>query len=123
MEKVTYFGCYDYTEEWYMVEMQIGVSTNEIVWEEFVCPQSIMPSHAWPRAYLPQYLNEEGTARICDIYQEPDEPISPARVVFFIYRHNLPDSLLKTPYGDFDLKPAGEIPERLVDHIEFDWFD
>jgi len=123
MNKVVGFTCYDYTEEWFMIEMEIDVSTADLNWDEFVSPQDGMPPHAWPRAYLPQYLNAEGTARICDIYQDPTEPVTPARVVFFIYRHNLPNKELQTPFGNFTLSPAGEIPERLVNEIEFDWMD
>jgi hypothetical protein len=63
------------------------------------------------------YLNLDGTKRICDFYNEPEEDVSPCRVVFFNYKNE--SKLLKTPYGSFKLKDD-IIPDRLKKIIEFE---
>ena len=66
---------------------------------------------------MEQYLNEDGTEWICDVYDTPAESVNPCRVAFFIYKTEA--EMLITPYGQFPLECI-DMPERLEDIVEFD---
>ena len=118
MEKVLFYGCYDFNDEWLLIEMQVNETCDNIDWGEIVVPQEDMKPGDWQCAYLEQYLNEDGTERICDLYDEPEEAVAPCRVAFFIYKIGMP--VLRTPYGDFDLTDPQPVPERLVGGVEME---
>lgn len=117
MSNVDYYGCYDFNEEWYLVEMLINEEANEIDWSAFAVPEEGLEPKDWQTAYMEQYLNEDGTERICDVYDTPKGAVNPCRIAFFIYKTNA--EMLATPYGNFPLEDM-QVPERLEQIIEFE---
>jgi len=118
---VTYFSSYDYNEEWFLVEMVLNVSSAEIDWCAIEVPDEKLDKGNWQCAYLEQYLNADGTERICDLYDEPSPAINPCRVAFFIFKDG--SQMLQTPYGSFDLTKTEKLPDRLAGIIEFEEAD
>ncbi len=115
---VTLFNCYSYNDEWYLVEMALTIPPNEIEFIKIVVPEEGVEESNWQVAYAEQYLNNDGTERICDLYEIPDNGDSSTRVVFFIYKTD--SHILRTPYGEFELSDENEAPDRLLDIIEFE---
>ena len=50
-----FFGCYDYNEEWLLIEMQIDTSWKWIRWNKFEVPQESIDPSDWQVPYLEQY--------------------------------------------------------------------
>lgn len=117
MEKVLYYGCYDFNEEWYLVEMLLDEASSDVDFYEFLIPDENLGEDDWQCAYLEQYLNEKGTKRICELYDEPEKDVRPCRVAFFLFK-DAPKTL-RTPYGEFSLA-SNPLPERLKEIIEFE---
>lgn len=67
---------------------------------------------------MEQYLNGDGTEKLCGAYDVPKEEPRPCRVAFFIYKTGA--GCLHTPYGDFKLGSGDEMPLRLKSIIEFE---
>ncbi len=111
------FACYDFNEEWYLIEMTVPAKSSEIDWDSFEVPDENLNSDEWQVAYLEQYLNSAGTEKLCDTYDEPDPPVMPSRIAFFIFKDENP--VLRTPYGSFPLN-AAPLPARLARIIEFE---
>ncbi|MDE6474724.1 MAG: hypothetical protein K2L70_06460 [Clostridia bacterium] len=118
--KVQFFECYDYNEELYLIEMIINDSSNNIDWSEFVVPESNLPEKDWQCAFLEQYLNLDGTEKICELYDEPQEAVCPCRIAFFIYKYDTQEKKIITPYGTFSFENSIPMPERLLKCIEFE---
>jgi len=121
MDIVKHYGCYDYNEEWYLIELILDVSTSEIDWSNIFVPEHGTNKENWQVPYMEQYLNIDGTKKICETYEEPKEHIKPCRVVFFIFKDS--SNVLSTPYGDFELRIESKVPERLERLIEFEECD
>ena len=117
MQKVQYFGCYDYNKEWFLVEMLINEAFSDVDLYEFVVPEPELDEDDWQCAYLEQFLNKDGTKRICKLYDEPETDVNPCRVAFFIFKDA--PRILRTPYGEFPLK-GSPVPARLKKIIEFE---
>jgi hypothetical protein len=66
-----YFGCYDFNEAWFLIEMHVDVSWKWIRWHQFKAPEAGVDECDWQAPYLEQYLNETGTERICELYDRP----------------------------------------------------
>ena len=115
---VKYFGCYPYNEEWLLVEMVLDTVWSEIDWNAMAVPHEELDEEDWQCPYMEQYLNSEGTEKLCEVYDEPEEDGAPVRVAFFLYREDA--EILRTPYGDFDLTDLQVLPARLSAIIEFD---
>lgn len=117
MNKVGFFACYDYNAEWLLVEMTLDEYTNKIDWLRFVVPEEGLDEEDWQCAFMEQYLNAEGTARICAVNREPKPPVKPCRFAFFLYKTK--ERELVTPYGKFSLEKLQPLPERLRGCIRF----
>ncbi|WP_283124927.1 hypothetical protein [Angelakisella massiliensis] len=115
---VSCYGCYDYNEEWCMVEMLLDCSPGEIHWDAICVPQEGVSPSNWQCPYMEQYLNEEGTEKVCETFDCPAEDANFSRVVFFLYK--VPAPALRTQWGDFPLEPLEQVPERLKSIIEFE---
>ena len=115
---VNFYGCYDFSEEWLLIEMSLNVASSQIKWSAISVPNDELDKDCWQCPYLEQYLNEDGTEKICETYDEPEEDVNPCRVAYFIYKDGSPK--LQTPYGNFDLTNAEELPSRLEKIIEFE---
>lgn len=115
---VSCYGCYDYNEEWYLIEMLLNCSPGEIRWDAICVPQEGVSRENWQCPYLEQYLNEEGTEKVCETFDRPARDAKFSRVAFFLYK--VPAPLLHTPWGDFPLHCEGKAPERLKKVVEFE---
>lgn len=116
MEKVREYCCYDYDDERYLVEMLLDLDPSEVLLDDFVVPQDGVAPDDWQTAYLEQYFNEDGTQKICDLYDVPEEAMPYCRIAFFIYKVGA--DILKTPYGEFRLSGDRKTPPRLRNLIE-----
>ena len=115
---VTFFHCFNFNEDWYLVEMGLNLPPRAIPFDEIVVPEEGVRRSDWQTVLAEQFLNRDGTARICDLYDIPDtdEPVS--RVAFYIYKTD--SHILSTPYGQFELSDAEEAPDRLKAILEID---
>ena len=115
---VTLFNCFHYNDEWYLVEMALNIPAREIQFNKIVVPQEGVKEQDWQTVLAEQFLNNDGTKRICDLYETPDTDDSDSRVAFFIYKTN--SRILRTPYGQFELSDKDVVPNRLKEIIEID---
>lgn len=118
MANLTCLGCYDYNEDVYLLELLLDIDAREIQWTEFVVPEATVKKSNWQVPYLEQYLNKEGTEKICDTYAIPKSGIGFSRVTFFLYKTGA--KVLHTPYGEIPLKATSPLSKRLKDIIEFE---
>lgn len=115
---VTLFNCFNYNEKWYLVEMAFDIPADSISFDEIVVPEEGVAKSDWQTVLAEQYLNADGTERICDLYEVPNDNAAASRVAFFIYKTG--SHILRTPYGQFELKDEEDAPNRLKSIIEFD---
>ena len=118
MSFATYYGCYDHNAEWYLIELALNVSASEILWEDMYVPEPGVKREDQQAPYLEQYLNEDGTAKLCGTYEVPKGQSPSSRVAFFLYK--VPAPTLSTPYGEFPLAAGEAVPRRLEGLIEFE---
>ncbi len=118
MSCVEFYKCYDFNDEWYLVEMILDIPSSQIDWGGIVVPEKGVEKPNWQCAYMEQYLSSDGSEKICATYCEPDEDIRPCRVAFYIYKGS--GTVLHTPYGDLELDEGCETPERLKQIMEFE---
>lgn len=117
MNIVKYYGCYDFNEEWYLIELALGLPASEVDWSKICVPEQGSKMEDWQAPYMEQYLNEDGTEKLCETYEIPGDGTS-CRVAFFLYK--VPADTLSTPYGDFPLSAGAKVPPRLERLIEFE---
>ena len=115
---VTSFNCFGFNDEWYLVEMVLEIPPKDINFNKIVVPEEGVAESDWQTVLAEQFLNHDGTERICDLYEVPNNGDSDSRVVFFIYKTDF--HILRTPYGQFELNDAEEVPDRLKSIIEID---
>ncbi len=72
----------------------------------------------WQIAYLEQYLNADGTEKICDLSETPKLSARPCRIAFFIYKKRS-GKVLRTPYREFSIRKPDKLSKRLEKIIEF----
>ena len=119
MNNVILFDCYKFKRKWILIEMMIEEFSDNIDFYHFTIPESGRLKLDWQVAYLEQYLNTEGTEKICDLFETPKPSVCPCRFVFFIYKKRT-GKVLSTPYGEFPIKKLGRLPKRLKKIIEFE---
>lgn len=112
------YSCYDFNEDWLLIEMLVDVSWKWIRWHQFAVPQEGIDPSDWQAPYLEQYLNEAGTERVCALYSKPSENTAPCRFVFFLYKTGAKKLLCQ--FGEFDLTNPHNLPERLANAVEFE---
>ena len=115
---VLFYGCYDFNEEWLLIEMQADISWEWIQWHQFAVPEDGVEEENWQAPYLEQYLNLDGTEKICELYDTPESEKETCRFVFFLYKTEAPK--LVCQFGEFDLLDPKCVPDRLVDIVEFE---
>ena len=115
---VNFYGCYKFNREWLLIEISWNIASSQIDWDAISVPNNELEEDYWQCPYMEQYLNEDGTEKICETYDEPEEDVNPCRVAFFIYKDGSP--ILQTPYGNFDLTNIEKLPSRLKKIIEFE---
>ena len=114
------FACYDYNASCFLVEMTVAVPPAELALDDFCMPDPTLAEDAWQVPYQEQYLNADGTERICELFEVPESDVPFCRVAFFIYKTALENPMLSTPYGTFPLTATEPLPERLRAIVEFD---
>lgn len=72
---------------------------------------------------MEQYLNAQGTEKLCETFDLPREDVRPCRVVFFLFKDEQKATTLCTPYGDFALASGAKVPARLARIVEFEEAD
>ena len=112
------YDCWSYNAQWCLIEMLLDIPASEIKWDEFVAPEKKTTPGNWQCPYMEQYLNEEGTERICEVYEIPQRGHDHCRVAFFLYKTS--GMMLRTPYGEFALRGDREAPERLRSILVFE---
>lgn len=115
---VKQYKCWGYSRHWYLVEMFLDIPASEIEWDQFVVPENDVDPANWQCPYLEQYLNEEGTKRLCGVYEVPGQETGYYRVAFFLYKTS--GTMLRTPYGEFPLSDEKIAPERLRACLDFE---
>lgn len=118
VDAVKFFECYNFNEQWYLIEMMLDVSASDIDWSNITVPQKGISKTDWQVPFMEQYLSKDGCAKICNTYDIPKENVCPCRVAFFIFK--VSEQTLSTPYGDFLLSNANSVPERLKKIVEFE---
>lgn len=113
---VTEFNCFNFNDEWYLVEMALNIPPKDIRFDKIVVPEKGIAEENWQAVLAEQFLNSDGTERICNLYETPDNGDSHSRVAFFIYKTS--SHTLRTPYGEFEMSDAEAVPNRLKEIIE-----
>lgn len=115
---ITDFYCYNFNDEWYLVEMALAIPPKDIEFDKILVPEESVEKSNWQAVLDEQFLNTDGTERICELYHTPKDNSTTSRVAFFIYKTKA--HILSTPYGEYELSDAVEVPDRLKSIIEFD---
>ena len=66
---VTLFNCFSFNDEWYLVEMALTIPPQEIEFNKIVVPEEGVKERDWQTVLAEQFLNNDGTERICDLYE------------------------------------------------------
>lgn len=114
-----FHGCYRFTKKWLVVEITLPCTPDNIDWFGFSVPEEGVDEFARHTPYMEQYLTVDGTDKLCDAWEEPEEQESPSRVAFFL-RYTETGTLLETPYGCISLSQPAPLPERLRAILEFE---
>ena len=117
MSKVKSFESYDYNMDWYLIEMVIDEDSDNIDVNKFFLPDPELEESYWQVPYMEQYLDEDGCALISEAEEKPCPSVNPTRLAFFVFKFGT--EILHTPYGDFDVTNALDLPDRLADAVEF----
>ena len=56
MATVKFYECYDFNNEWNLVEMVLDVASSEVDWAEICVPQDDVDRDNWQCAFMEQYL-------------------------------------------------------------------
>ncbi len=112
-------GCYRFRKQWAVVEMTLPCAPDEIDWFGFSVPEEGVDEFDRIIPYMEQYLTSDGTDKLCDAWDEPEEQKAPSRVAFFL-RRTEGGTVLETPYGEVSLIELSPLPDRLIDILEFE---
>ncbi len=116
---MTLHGCYRFRKNWLVVEMTLPCTPDEIDWFGFSVPEEGVDEFDRIIPYMEQYLTPDGTDKLCDAWDEPEEQEAPSRVAFFL-RRTEGGAALETPYGSVSLTDLAPLPDRLIDILEFE---
>ena len=116
-------GCYDFNEEWYLVEMILDETPARIDWGAMTVSAEGVDRANWQCPYMEQYLNAQGSEKLCETFDLPREDVRPCRVVFFLFKDEQKAATLCTPYGDFALASGAKVPARLARIVELEEAD
>ena len=114
-------GVYEYNEDALLVEVIINEFPDCIDFLSFCVPDNTIDKSSWQVAYMEQFLNPDGTDKLCETYDIPTEQIKPTRLAFFLFKTD--NHELSTPYGGCSLKNLQKLPDRLSKFIDFHEFD
>jgi hypothetical protein len=115
--EIDHVGTYDFNKDFMLVEMIINEYPDKIDIGAFCVPDEKSNKLSWQVAYMEQYLNIDGTYKLCETYSVPTEQSKPSRVAFFIFKTE--NKILSTPYGEYSLVNLQVLPDRLERIIDF----
>ena len=113
-----FHGCYVFNRTHLVLEITLPLTPDEIDWFGFSVPEEGVEEFDRIVPYMEQYLTPDGTEKLCDAWDEPEEQLAPSRVAFFLRKSDAPT--LVTPYGDLSLADPAPFPERLRGLLEFE---
>ena len=111
-------GCYRFNRQYLLVEITLDMTPDDIDWFGFSVREEGLSEFDRQTPYMEQYLTPEGTDKLCEAWDEPEDQTAPSRVAFFLFRTE--GTVLETPYGEIDLSEPTAMPERLKAIIEFE---
>jgi len=117
--EMTIHGCYRFRKNWLVAELTLPCTPDEIDWFGFSVPEEGVDEFDRQTPYMEQYLTQDGTDKLCDAWDEPEEQEAPSRVAFFLHRTE-GGTILETPYGPVPLTDLAPLPDRLIDILEFE---
>ena len=113
---------YSYKDGVGLVELVLDSSFMDIKESLDFCIEDRKISKSnWQTLYMEQYLNKEGTEKICETYSEPSLSTHPIRIAFFIFGLKQGQKLVSS-FGDTIVRKMEPLPDRLKTIIEFDDF-
>ena len=101
-----------------LVEMRIGDAPKNVDLSLFYLKDDALKESDRQVPWDERFLSEDGTRVIGDAFDQGSLEGDGTRVAFFLFPDG-PDAILSTPYGEFRLNAAGEIPRRLKGIVEF----
>ena len=111
---MTLHGCYTFNKTHFIVELTL----DEIDWFGFSVPEEGIDEFDRIIPYMEQYLTPDGSDKLCDAWDEPEEQTKPTRVAFFLRKSEC--NVLEPPYGSIDTSQRAKLPDRLCDILEFE---
>lgn len=111
-------GIYGFNRTHVLVDITLDMTPDEIDWFGFSVPEEGVNEFDRIIPYMEQYLTPDGTDKLCDAWDEPEEQESPTRVAFFLRKSE--GNVLETPYGNIDLSSPSKTPDALREIIEFE---
>ncbi len=111
-------GIYSFNKTHLLIELTLDMTPDEIDWFGFSVPEEGVDEFDRAVPHMEQYLTPDGTDKLCDAWDEPEEQLSPSRIAFFLRKTGA--KLLETPYGDIDISSPQKTPERLREIMEFE---
>lgn len=115
---MTVNGCYTFNKTHILIELTLDMTPDEIDWFGFSVPEEGVNEFERIIPYMEQYLTPNGTDKLCDAWDEPEEQESPTRVAFFLRKSDC--NILETPYGNIELTVTEGLPLRLKEILEFE---
>ena len=117
---MTLHGVYGFNSRFCLVEMTCDCPPDGIDWFGFSVPEDGKDEYELETPYMEQFLNEDGTEKLCEAWDEPAdcEDMTSTRVAFFIAKGH--GEILETPFGSVSLSDVTALPKRLKDIIEFE---
>ncbi len=115
---MTLNGCYSFNRTHLLIDLTLDMTPDEIDWFGFSVPEEGVDEFDRIIPYMEQYLTPDGTDKLCDAWDEPEEQEKPTRVAFFLRKSDC--TVLETPYGNVDLSSPAKTPEVLREIIEFE---
>ena len=115
---MTVNGCYNFNKSYIVVELTLDMTPDEIDWFGFSVPDESLDEFDRITPHMEQYLTPDGTDKLCDAWDEPEEQEKPTRIAFFLRKSDC--TVLETPYGNIDVSITDRLPLRLKEILEFE---
>ena len=115
---ISLHGCYNFNKTHIVVELSLDMTPDEIDWFGFSVPEEGVDEFDRIIPHMEQYLTADGTDKLCDAWDEPEEQEKPTRIAFFLRKSNC--NILETPYGNVDISVTERLPLRLKEILEYE---
>ena len=115
---MTVNGCYDFNKRYIAVDITFECSSDDIDWFGFSVPEENVDEFDRAVPHMEQYFSPDLSSKLCDAWDEPEEPINPVRVIFFLRKTS--GDVLETPYGNIDISVLQRVPVNIKEMLEFE---